>query len=513
MTHTRLILPPDDDHNRALVDHVHPPDWQNPTPTARGGYNLVVLGGGAAGLVTAAAAAGLGARVALIERHLLGGDCLNVGCVPSKALIHAARAAAQARDAGTFGVTTGPVEVDFAAVMRRLRELRATIAPHDSAARFRDLGVDVYLGSGRFVAPDTVEVDGQRLRFTRAVIATGRRPAAPPIDGLDTVDYLTNETVFELTERPATLAVIGAGPVGLELAQSFARLGSQVTVLEQAPRVLPRDDEDAAALIAGALRAEGVTIHTGARLERVERDAGRATRIHFRDDTGAAHVVEAEHLLVAAGRRANLDGLGLEAARVARDDRGELLLDDRLRTTNPRIFAAGDAGFAQQQFTHAADATARLVIANALFHGRQKASRLVIPRATYTEPELAQVGLTRAEAQARGVAVDCYEQPLSSGVDRALIDGTRAGFVRVLTASGSDRIVGATLVGPHAGELVSHLTLAITAGLGLGRVAATVFPYPTHAEALKRVADAYNRTRLTPRVARLMARWFAWRAP
>lgn len=497
-------LQPWDEYNQRLCQHVHPADWSNPTPASR--YNLVVLGGGTAGLVAAAGAAGLGATVALVERHLLGGDCLNTGCVPSKALIRAARAAAGVRDAAGFGVRVGGgVEVDFGAVMERMRRLRADISPHDSAARFRGLGVDVYLGAGRFVGREAIEVGGQTLRFAKAVIATGARAAAPPIPGLAGVPYLTHETLFSLTERPGRFGIIGAGPIGCEMAQSFARFGSEVVLIESAPGILPREDRDAAEIVQAALVRDGVRVLTHGRdLELFRTDAGVRLRL---DVQGKPHDLEVDRLLLAVGRAPNVEGLGLESAGVAYGRKG-VSVSDHLRTSNPRIFACGDV-CSSHQFTHAADFLARIVIQNALFRGRARASSLLIPWCTYTSPEIAHVGLYEKEAREKGIEVDTFIQDLK-GVDRALLDGEADGFVKVHVRRGTDRILGATVVAAHAGDLISELTLAMKGGLGLKAVGSTIHPYPTQAEAIRRTGDLYNRTRLTPRVKRWMRRWLAW---
>lgn len=498
-------LLPWDGHNQKLRAQVAPADWINPAPAPR--YNLVVIGGGTAGLVTAAGAAGLGAKVALIERHMLGGDCLNVGCVPSKALIRAARAVAEVRAAGRFGVTTGgPVVVDFPAVMERMRRLRADLSPHDSAARFRDLGVDVFLGGGKFTGRDTVEVGGQTLRFARAAIATGARASAPAIPGLGDVPYLTNETLFSLTELPRRLAIVGAGPIGCEMAQSFARFGSEVTLIESAAGILPREDRDAAALVRAALGRDGVKILCNGKDLKVSRDPGGGIRWQLVAGQ-REHLEVADQLLVAVGRAPNVEGLGLEAAGVAFNRKG-VTVDDRLQTSNPRIYACGDI-CSPYQFTHAADFMARIVIQNALFKGRKKVGSLVIPWSTYTSPELAHVGRTAREAEAAGIAIDTYTQPLAK-VDRAILDGEDEGFVRIHVRKGTDEIVGATIVAAHAGDLIGELSLALTAGLGLGRIGAAIHPYPTQAEAIRKTGDLYSRTRLTPFVKSLFAKWLAW---
>jgi len=440
-----------------------------------------VVGAGTAGLVSVAGGAGLGARVALVERHLLGGDCLNVGCVPSKAVLHAAQAGARP---------------DFAAAMERMRRLRADLSAIDSAARFRELGVDVYLGDARFVAPDAVEVDGRRLRFARAVIATGARATGLPVPGLAEAGFLTNETVFSLTALPPRLVVIGAGPIGCELAQAFRRFGSVVTMVSLDPRILPREDEDASAVLAARFAREGIGTALGARLVRVERRPDGVAVVHDRGRGEETAVGDA--ILVAVGRAPNVEGLGLEAARVEYDATG-VRVDDRLRTTNPLVYAAGDICSAYK-FTHAADAMARVVVQNALFFGRKRVSRLVIPWCTYTDPEVAHVGMSSAEAAARDDVVTLTE-PLDH-VDRAVLEGETEGFARV-HVDRHGRILGATLVSRHAGETIGEVVLAMTSALGLGAIGATIHPYPTQSEMLKKLADAYRRRALTPGVKRL----------
>ncbi len=495
---------PFDAANRRLRENVHPPGWTDPSPRER--YDLVVIGGGTAGLVTAAIAVALGARVALAERHMLGGDCLNVGCVPSKAVIAAARAWAAARRAEEdFAGPTVCGEGDFAAVMERMRRIRAEISGHDSAARFRDLGVDVFLGEARFSGPERVTVGGNTLRFRRAVVATGARPSAPPVPGLEEAGYLTNETVFSLTALPARMAVLGGGPIGCELAQSFARFGSRVTLVEMADHLLPREAPDAARVVRAALERDGVEVLTGARASAVERK-GDERRIRVRAGEGdAEREIAADALLVAAGRAPNVEGMGLEAAGV-RFDRHGIEVDDRLRTSNPRVFAVGDIN-GRWAFTHAADVQARMAVKNALFFGRGKLSDLVVPWATYTSPEVAHVGITAERAAASPDEIEAVTVPFAE-VDRARLDGRTDGFLRIYLERGSDRIRGATLVAEHAGEVIGHLTTAMTAGIGLGRLGSTIFPYPTQAEAIRKAADAYNRRRLTPTVKKVFGLFF-----
>jgi len=489
---------PIDPHDAALLGNAHPPGWANPAPLAR--YDLVVIGGGTGGLVSALGSAGLGARVALVERGLLGGDCLNYGCVPSKGIIRAARAAQAACEAGEFGVRTGPVEVDFEAAMGRMRRLRARISRNDSAHRLREHGVDVFLGDARFVAPDAAEVDGAGLRFKRAIVATGGRAAKPPVPGLDQAGFLTNETVFSLTRLPRRLAVVGAGPIGCELAQTFRRLGSEVSMVSHGPRILPKDDPDAAAILDGRLRREGIRLELGARLVRAASNAEGKT-IFFERDGGDGTIV-ADEILVAAGRVPNVEGLDLERAGIAFSRRG-VQVDDRLRTSNPRVYAVGDVA-ARWQFTHLADAQARIALQNALFFGRKHTSALVVPWCTYTDPEVAHVGLVPRVLEERGAQHRTFTVPLEE-VDRAVLDGETEGFARV-HADDRGKILGATLVGRHAGETIGEIALAMTAGLSMADLARTIHPYPTQAEALKRAGDLWMRTRLTPRAKRVLSR-------
>ncbi|MCL4862701.1 MAG: mercuric reductase [Caldilineaceae bacterium] len=500
---------PLDEYNRTLVGNAHPPDWVNPTPASS--YNLVIIGGGSAGLLAAVGAAGLGAKVAVIERYLLGGDCLNVGCVPSKTVIRSAKVVGEILEAQAFGIhAPAAIDVDFAAVMARMRRVRAEISHHDSAERFRSLGIDLFLGEGRFGSPTTVGVvNGEQksvLAFKKALIATGSRPMSLPIPGLAEAGYLTNITLFELTERPQRLAVIGAGPIGAELAQSFRRFGSEVMVFDVVPRLLGREDPDAAAVLKGVFEREGIRLALGAKIERVGKGAAGKT-IQFELD-GRQETLTFDEILVAAGRTPNIDTLNLEAAGVEYHNKG-VQVDDTLRTTNPSVYAAGDVAI-KYQFTHTADATARMVLQNALFPGpKKKVSNLIIPWCTYTDPEVAHVGLYEQEAQEQGIAIETFV--VSTGdVDRGRADGETEGFLKVHVKQGSDQIVGATMVARHAGEMINILTLAMTTGVGLKGIATMIFPYPTQAEVIKKVADSYNRTRLTPLVKGLFTQWFRW---
>lgn len=503
------VLQPYDDHNRALEQNVHPPSYVNPTPT--GPYHLVVIGAGTAGLVAAAGAAGLGARIALIERDLMGGDCLNVGCVPSKGIISSARVAATAKAAEAYSVNVaGPIETDFAGVMQRMRQARAKISRADSAERYRKLGVDVYFGGARFTASDTVDVAGTTLRFKRAIVATGSRPAVPSIPGLDGAEYLTNESLFSLTQLPQRLGVIGAGPIGTEMAQAFAGLGAKVLLVESDHGILSKEDRDAAEIVQAAIEKDGVRVLCCGRDLHIAQEKG----IHLRlDSHGTRYDEPVDQLLIATGRAPNTESLGLETVGVDYDDRG-IQVDDYLQTTNPRIYAAGDV-CGKFKFTHAADFMARAVIQNALFAvgplGKKRMSDLVIPWATYTTPEVAHVGLYPHQADEQNIAIDTYVQSFEE-LDRAILEGEQEGFVKIHTKRGSDKILGATIVARSAGDLISQVTMAMTQGIGLGKIAGTIHPYPTQAEAIHKLGDQYNRTRLTPlnkSVLGVLRRWNA----
>jgi len=493
-------LQPLDEYNQSLMSYVHPPDWVNPQPAA--GYDLVVIGAGTAGLVVAAGAAGLGLglKVALIEKSLMGGDCLNVGCVPSKCVIRSSRVVADIRDAEPFGIQPpDTIDINFAAVMQRMRRIRADISHHDSVARFSQLGIDVFLGAAQFMNGETIKVNDSQLRFKKAVIATGARATRPKVPGLAETGYLTNETVFSLTTRPKRLAVIGGGPIGCELAQAFHRLGSEVTLLHKHGHLLDREDADAAEIVQQQFLQENLHLILDCSIEKVEKtSAGKV--IHYRQNDAIKTVV-VDEILVGAGRTPNVDGLNLEGIGVEYDTRRGVVVDDYLQTTNPRIYAAGDICM-NWKFTHAADAAARIVIKNTLFSpfglGRSKLSNLVMPWVTYTDPEIAHVGLYEQEAQVKGLNTNTIKISFST-VDRALADGEPEGFVKILHQRGSDQILGATIVARHAGEMISEITLAIATKQGLSALSGVIHPYPTQAEAIKKAADTYRRTLLTPR--------------
>jgi pyruvate/2-oxoglutarate dehydrogenase complex dihydrolipoamide dehydrogenase (E3) component len=497
---------PLDEYNQTLVSYVHPADWSN--PTAADTYDLVVIGAGTAGLVVAAGAAGLGIglKVALIEKHLMGGDCLNVGCVPSKCIIRSSRVVGELWGAKALGIQVpDSIEVDFPAVMERMRRLRAGISHHDSAQRFQKIGIDVFLGQGRFSSSTTVEVGGQTLRFKKAVIATGARATRPSLKGIEDVGFLTNETVFSLTERPNHLAVIGGGPIGCELAQAFRRLGCEVVLFHRGHHLLNKEDAEAAKIVQKTFIQEGIRLVLGDRMERVEKSNAGKT-IYFKGN-GQLESITVNEILAGAGRAPNVEGLNLEAVGVAYDPGRGVQVNDYLQTTNPKIYAAGDICM-DWKFTHAADAAARIVIKNTLFSpfglGRSKLSSLTMPWVTFTDPEIAHVGLSETEAQEQGISINTILIPLSQ-VDRAIADGETEGFFKIHHKKGSDQIVGATIVARHAGEMISEITTAIVGKLGLSALSGVIHPYPTQAEGIKKAADTYRRTLLTLRTKRLLA--------
>ena len=477
---------PGEEYDRRWQHLVFPADHRSPEPRRK--YHLVVIGAGPAGLVASSAAAALGARVALVERQAMGGDCLNTGCVPSKSLLEFSR---RNPNAG------------FDKAFAWLRRVRQEIAEHDSVERFRRKGVDVFLGAARFVDRRSIEVQGQRLAGRRVLIATGARADLPSIPGLRGCDPLTNESIFDLTGRPDRLAILGAGPVGCELAQAMARLGVDVHLFEMRDRVLPGVIAPASALVVKALRSDGVTLHLGSRITRITGGANRPA-IH-----GAGAPVRADRVLVAAGRRANVEGLNLEAAGVDLRD-GLIAVDGRLRTTNKRIFAAGDV-CSRQPFTHSADAQARIAVQNALFAPTARTRRLVVPHCTYTDPEVAAAGETEEQLRKRGVSYDSYRLKFAE-LDRGRTAGDSDGFVHLLAATGRDTILGVTIVAHDAGEQIAPLCLAMSNGLGLGALGKAVLPYPTRAEYLRRLADQYNRKRLTSGVRGVMKAWFRYAA-
>lgn len=493
---------PQDPDARELLASVRPAGWRNPQPAAR--YSLVVVGGGTAGLVTAHAAAALGAKVALIERDRLGGDCLNVGCVPSKAIIRTSHLYAEMRNAERYGAQVpADVRVDFAAVMARMRAIRTRIARADSVQRLEAAGVDVFFGDARFTGGATLTVDGAKLHFKKAVIATGSRPDTPSIPGLVEAGFLTNENVFDLTELPRRLLVIGGGPLGCELAQAFCRFGAQTIIAQSWPLFLPREERDAAQLLSDAFARDGIEVRLNTTAVKVRVEHGQKLVDLVSEDHHSTIAVDA--ILTGTGRVPNVEGLDLRAAGVEYDAEHGVRVDDFLRTSNRRIYAAGDVCL-EHKFTHTADASARIVVRNALFPGRQRLSALTIPWCTYTDPAIAHVGLYVRQANHRNIPVKTFTIPMHE-VDRAITDSEEGGFVKLHVRERSDRILGATIVARHAGDMINEITLAMVAGVGLRTLARVIHAYPTQAEAIKKAADAYNRTRLTPLLRSLLRRW------
>jgi pyruvate/2-oxoglutarate dehydrogenase complex dihydrolipoamide dehydrogenase (E3) component len=497
---------PDNDlYRRALVDSVHPAAWRNPTPPGR--YDLVVIGAGPGGLCAARHAAALGAKVALIERNLIGGSSLNVGCVPSKAIIRTARLYAEMRDAEHFGgQVPGEIGIGFAAMMHRMRRIQARLGRADSARRLEEAGIDVYFGEARFAGLDTVSVAGAPLRFRRALIATGTRPLTPAISGLAEAGYITNENVFDLSQCPRRVLVIGGGPLGCELAQAFCRLGAQVIIAQNDPTFLPQEERDAAQILSDAMARDGVQIHLNTTVAEVRAEAGQKVAQLLSD--GNISTVRVDEVVVGIGRSPNVEGLNLEIAGVHYNSDMGVLVNDFLRTSNSRIYAAGDVCL-RHKFTHTAEASAHIAVKNALFLGRDRLSALTIPWCTYTDPEIAHVGLYVREAQQQGISVNTFTI-LMHDVFRAVTDGDENGFVKIHVKQGTDRILGATVVARHAGEMINGLSLAITSGIGLRELGRVIHAYPTQVEAVKMAADAYRRTRLTPTAKWLSKHWLNW---
>ncbi len=474
-----------------------PPDWRNPQP--REPYHLLVIGAGPAGLVAARAAAALGARVALVERHLLGGLSLNYSSVPSQALIRTSRLYAEMRNAQAYGVRTPPtIEVDFPLAMEHMRRIRARIGRADTAQCIAAAGIDLFFGTARFVGVDSIDVDGLRLRFKKALIATGSRSVLPTLPGLDDAGYLTNETLFDLTELPASLLVIGGGPVGCEVAQALARFGCRTIITHSQPLFLPKEERDAAQLLAEALARDGVEIHLNTRAVNVRVEGGKKIVETLNDGNVATISVDA--ILTGIGRLPALSGLDLEAADIAYVADKGIIVDDFLRTSNRRIFAAGDVCM-EHQFIDVAEASARIAVRNALCFGRARLSALMIPWCTYTDPEIAHIGQYVRQARERGIPVTTYTVPMHE-VDRAIIDGEERGFVKIHVRDGSDRILGATVVAHNASEMINGLSLAMVAGIGLKTIARVMHTYPTQGEGIRQAAMAH--------VRKPASRWMAW---
>ncbi|KAL3134584.1 class-I pyridine nucleotide-disulfide oxidoreductase [Trebouxia sp. C0009 RCD-2024] len=486
---------PLDEHNVKLLDNVHPIGWK-PSASRRKRYNMVVLGAGAGGLVSAAGSAGVGAKVAIVEKHLMGGDCLNVGCVPSKAILRCAHVVREAKNAAEFGVDIPNVHVNFGKVMERMRTLRANFSPTDSCDRFQNkLGVDVFQGHGAFTSPSTVEVNGETLSFATAVIATGANARVPDTPGINAVPYLTNVSFWNQTQLPERLLVMGSGPIGLELAQAMALFGSQVTVIERGNRIMGREDPDAAAVVHKQMERDGVHFMLNTTIDEFKLGTGDTVAAHV-TQRGIKSLVVSDALLVAVGRVPHVEGIGLEAAGVQYDLNKGIKVKDSLQTTAKHIFAVGDC-CTMYKFTHAADFMARAVIRNALFFGSAKMSELVIPRATFTEPEVAAVGKSEAELLEEEVTFEVVKLEMVE-VDRAVLDGATEGFVKLLVKPKHGTILGATIVGSEAGNMISEITVAMHASMKLGALAAVIHPYPTKAGGIRQAGDLFNKTRLTP---------------
>ena len=469
-------------------------------------FDIVVVGGGSGGLVVAAGGAALGAKVALVEKHKLGGDCLWTGCVPSKTLIKSARVAYLMRNADRFALTPHDPRPRLPEAMERVAAVIRSIEPHDSPERFRALGVDVTFGSGRFVDPATFDVDGRRLRARAFVIATGSRPAIPSISGLDSVPYLTNETIFNLREAVPHLIVVGSGPIGSEMAQAFRRLGSEVTVVDIASSILPREDPDLAAIVFAQLKSEGVRYQLSASIAKVERTS-LGVRLLLREPDGSVRPIDATHLLLAAGRKANIEDLALDAAGVEIAG-GRIVLENALTTTNPRVYVIGDAA-GGYQFTHLAEHHAGIVLRHAIFKLKWTKPSPVLPWCTFTDPEFARVGLSEGDAKKTGVDHRVYTFPLSD-IDRARAEGETDGMAKLVTTL-RGKVLGAAIVAPHAGELIGEYVLAIAQGLKAIHVSSAIHAYPTFAQINRRVADMRQKAALTPRARTWIQRLFRLR--
>jgi pyruvate/2-oxoglutarate dehydrogenase complex dihydrolipoamide dehydrogenase (E3) component len=481
-------LVPDDAPNRALLDEVCPRDWINPSP--RGRYDLVVLGGGPSGSAAARIAAAAGAKVALVEQRFLGGDCLNFGGIPVQTLIRSARAAAEVRSAASLGVQVpGGFHIDFGKVMKRVRMVRSELSSQYSAHHLEGLGIDVFLGTGSFRDHETVIVGDSRLRFQKAIIATGATHSLPTVQGLAETDVLSMEAFFSLEQLPRRLAILGGGQVGCEIAQAMARLGSQVLLLESAPQILSRTDADAAFIVQEALIRDGVSVFASSRLRRVQSTSEGKVVLFSRGEEVGSELVDA--ILNVSGQIPRVRGIGLEAVGVTYNDGNGVKVDDFLRTSDPRIYAMGEVA-SNHPYAHAAEPMARVVIENALFRGRSRASRLLVPWCAGTDPEIAQIGLNERLAADRAVEIDVYRSPFSA-TDRACMDGATEGFVKILTAHKTDRMIGATVVGHEAGNLVGELSLAMATGCGLRRLSDVIHPYPTHSAAIRQVSQQYMR--------------------
>ncbi len=486
-------------YNAILNANVSNIEYTNPKP--QDVYHLVVVGAGSAGLVSAAIAAGLGAKVALIEKEHMGGDCLNSGCVPSKALIASSRLAKEMKKASVFGLESFShnAEKDFSNIMEDLRRIRSEISFHDSKKRYTEMGVDVFFGNAQFIDEHHISIDDIKIKFAKAIIATGARAVHVPINGLEKNDYYTNETIFELNILPKHMLFIGGGPIGCELAQAFSRLGTKVSIVQRG-KFLPREDQDASKILAEVFEEEGIEVLLDAELIKVEKLEGSNKKAFIKKADGSEIELDIDAVFLGIGRAPNVENLGLENANVVYDKRKGIIVDDYLRTSSADIFAAGDCCMLWK-FTHAADKAAQIAVQNALFFGKKKLSAVIMPWCTYTEPEIAHVGMYEYDAKEKGQAVDFYTFYMKD-VDRAKADRKERGFVKFMTKKGSDKILGATIVASHAGDMISEITTAMQGKMGLSKLSDVIHPYPTNASAIQRAAVLYKKSKLTPSVAK-----------
>lgn len=483
---------PIDACERARLANVRPRSWNNPKPAGR--YDLAIVGAGPAGVVAAYTAAALGAKVALIESQMIGGTCLHTGCVPSKSIIRTSRLYADMADAPRYGAPIpGAIHVDFGAAMERMRRIRTHLSGSASIRQLAAAGIDVFFGRAQFSSANTLRVDGEKLSFKKALIATGARANVLAIPGLQQAGFLTNEEIFDLTELPRRLLVIGGGPLGCELAQAFCRLGAQTTIVQNKPFFLPMEERDAAQILSDAFARDGIAVRLNTTAVGVRMDGKQKLVDLVSDDYHSTIGVDA--ILIGSGRVPNVEGLGLEAAGVDCTAGTGIRVDDFLRTDNPHIYAAGDVCL-EHRYGHTAAASARIAVCNALLRRRQRWSALVIPWCTFTDPEIAHVGLYVREANRKGIPIKAFTIPMHE-VDRAVTDSEDTGFVKIYVKEGTDRILGATIVARHAGDMINEITLAMVAGLGLRKLARVIHAYDTQAEAIEKAAAAYNRTRLT----------------
>ena len=481
--------PHEQNSERAILEELHPASWRNPKPATS--YDLVIIGAGPAGLAAAFEAAPLDAKVALVEQKILGGNCMHTGCVPSKALIRTSRLYADMRNAENFGgQIPSDMPIDFAAAMNRITRIRSRIARETTASRLSALGVDLFFGAARFEDAHSVVVEGDRLRFRKALVATGAHPAIPRIPGLIEAGYLTNENIFDLRARPARLLVIGGGPIGCELSQAFCRLGSKVTIVQIEPMFLGHEERDAAQILSDAFARDGIAIHLNT--EPVAIRVEESEKIVELVSEDYRSTVAADQILVSTGQTPNVKRLNLEAAGVDYDPNDGIRVNDFLQTSNPEIYAAGDV-CVRRKFTHFEAESSRIVVQNALLSRRERASTLTIPWCTYTDPEIAHVGLYVREAREKDIPIKTFTVPMH-GVHRAICDGEEEGFVKIHVREGSDEILGATVVARHAGEMINDISLAMSLGVGLERLGKVVRPYPTQAAAIQMAAEAYRRT-------------------